>query len=190
MDNYIIKTIAYNKQARIFFVDNTNLIREICDNKGINKLLKTALGRTVSIASLVSGTLKGNQRISLKVNASNRKHKALADADSMGNIRGYISDELLNASLDFTENLSVEDLIGNRGCIQVMKDLGMNSIYTGRTIRTLHHYDAIGLICPLVHTNAGHRLYSECDIIKLQQIISLKQIGFSLEEIKEVVDHR
>jgi molecular chaperone Hsp33 len=133
MDNYIIKTLAYNKQARILFADNTGLISEICDVKNIGKPLKLALGRTVSIASLISGTLKGNQRISIKVNASNRKYKIFADADSMGNIRGYINDGLLSAPLGYINNISVEHIIGIEGCIQVMKDLGMNSIFTGIT---------------------------------------------------------
>ncbi len=133
MDNYIIKTLAYNKQVRILFVDNTKMVREICGHKRMNKLLKTALGKTVSISSLISGTLKGNQRVSLKVNTSNRKYKIFADVDSLGNVRGYISDELLNAPLDFINNLSIEQLIGTKGYIQIMKDLGMNSIFTGIT---------------------------------------------------------
>lgn len=64
--------------------------------------------------------------------------------------------------------------------------VGQLSKLTGITIRALHHYDEIGLLCPFTHTDTGHRLYSESDIIKLQQIISLKQLGFSLEEIKEM----
>ena len=50
-------------------------------------------------------------------------------------------------------------------------------------------YDEIGLLSPSSHTDAGHRLYSESDIIKLQQIISLKQLDFSLDEIKEMFDN-
>jgi molecular chaperone Hsp33 len=133
MDNYIIKTLAYKKQVRIFFMENTKIVREICEQKGMNKLLKTALGKTVSIASLISGTLKGDQRVSLRINATNRKYKIFADVDSLGNIRGYICDELLNAPLDLMDNVSMKQLIGAKGYIQVMKDLGMNSIFTGVT---------------------------------------------------------
>ena len=97
MNNYILKTLAYNKQVRIFFMENTEMIKVICNHKDISKLLKTALGETVSIAALMSGTLKGNQRVSIKINASNPKYKICADFDSMGNIRGYINDALLNA---------------------------------------------------------------------------------------------
>lgn len=133
MNNYILKTLAYNKQVRIFFLDGTDMIKEICNHKNIGKTLKDALGKTVSIATLISATLKGNQRVSIKVSASNRKHKIFADADSMGNIRGYISDELLNAPIDNIEGLSIKEVIGHKGCIQVLKDLGMHSIFTGIT---------------------------------------------------------
>ncbi|WP_244933521.1 MerR family transcriptional regulator [Neobacillus mesonae] len=59
---------------------------------------------------------------------------------------------------------------------------------TGLTVRTLHHYDQIGLLPPSQVSDSGHRIYSESDIRKLQQIISLKQLGFSLEEIKEIIE--
>jgi DNA-binding transcriptional MerR regulator len=59
---------------------------------------------------------------------------------------------------------------------------------TGLTIRTLHHYDEIGLLKPSLHTEAGHRLYTAGDVARLQQVISLRQLGFSLEEISACLD--
>lgn len=60
---------------------------------------------------------------------------------------------------------------------------------TGLTIRTLHHYDAIGLLNPTGRTDSshgsGHRLYARADLARLQQILSLKQLGFSLDQIRE-----
>lgn len=55
------------------------------------------------------------------------------------------------------------------------------------TVRTLHHYDQIGLLSPSQHSESGHRLYNEADIAKLQQIVSLKQLGFALDDIKKLV---
>ncbi|WP_202746788.1 MerR family transcriptional regulator [Clostridium rhizosphaerae] len=66
--------------------------------------------------------------------------------------------------------------------------VGELSRLTGITIRTLHHYDEIGLLSPSGHTDSGHRLYSESDIVKLQQIMSLKQLGFALDEIKQMFE--
>jgi MerR family transcriptional regulator, thiopeptide resistance regulator len=59
---------------------------------------------------------------------------------------------------------------------------------TGLTVRTLHHYDAIGLLRPSLRTEAGHRLYTAGDVARLQQILSLRQIGLALEEIRGCLD--
>jgi MerR family transcriptional regulator, thiopeptide resistance regulator len=56
------------------------------------------------------------------------------------------------------------------------------------SVRTLHHYDEIGLLCPTQHTAAGHRRYSTSDLLRLQQITSLRQLGFSLREIRAWLD--
>ena len=59
---------------------------------------------------------------------------------------------------------------------------------TGLTVRTLHHYDAIGLLKPSLHTEAGYRLYTASDITRLQQVLSLRQLGFGLDEIRDCLD--
>ena len=56
------------------------------------------------------------------------------------------------------------------------------------TIRTLHHYDKIGVLKPSGYTNAGYRLYRKHDLIRLQQIVTLKFIGFSLTQIKQLLN--
>ena len=59
---------------------------------------------------------------------------------------------------------------------------------TGLTVRTLHHYDAVGLLKPSGHSESGYRLYTAADLARLQQVRSLRQLGFSLEEIRECLD--
>src|SRR4051794_31999887 len=59
---------------------------------------------------------------------------------------------------------------------------------TGLTVRTLHHYDEIGLLRPSLHTGSGHRLYAAGDVARLQQVLSLRQLGFSLEEVRDCLD--
>ncbi|MGG4451803.1 MerR family transcriptional regulator [Brevibacillus porteri] len=57
----------------------------------------------------------------------------------------------------------------------------------GITIRTLRFYDQIGLFSPSGYSQSGYRLYTEKDISRLQQILSLKELGLSLEQIKAVM---
>jgi len=59
---------------------------------------------------------------------------------------------------------------------------------TGTTVRTLHHYDRLGLLRPTTYTAAGYRLYGENDFARLQQIVTLKFIGLSLKQIKELLN--
>ncbi|WP_133128518.1 MerR family transcriptional regulator [Legionella nagasakiensis] len=53
------------------------------------------------------------------------------------------------------------------------------------SVRTLHHYDKIGLLKPSLRQSNNYRLYSEEDLLKLQQIIALKFFGFELSQIQE-----
>ena len=61
---------------------------------------------------------------------------------------------------------------------------------TGVTVRTLHHYDRIGLLKPTSRTEAGYRLYGRADLERLQQIVALKFVGFPLNQIKELLERR
>jgi|SRR5579863_3658468 len=57
----------------------------------------------------------------------------------------------------------------------------------GVSVRTLHHYDRLGLLKPAGRTGAGHRFYDESQFVRLQQIVTLKFIGFTLREIKKLM---
>lgn len=55
------------------------------------------------------------------------------------------------------------------------------------TLRTVQYYDNIGLLSPSAYTEGGRRLYSMKDYVLLHQIVSMKELGFSLKEIKEKI---
>ena len=58
----------------------------------------------------------------------------------------------------------------------------------GVSVRTLHHYDHIGLLRPSARTAAGYRLYRETDLLRLQQILFFKELDLPLDEIRRVLD--
>ena len=53
------------------------------------------------------------------------------------------------------------------------------------TVRTLQYYDKEGVLCPSAQSEGGRRLYTDKDVVRLHQLLSLKQLGFSLEDIKK-----
>jgi DNA-binding transcriptional MerR regulator len=58
----------------------------------------------------------------------------------------------------------------------------------GITVRTLHHYDRLGLLKPRRHTAAGYRLYEDRDLERLEQVIALKYVGMSLRQILSLLN--
>ncbi len=59
---------------------------------------------------------------------------------------------------------------------------------TGVTVRSLHHYDEIGLLVPSQRTTGGHRVYGEADVQRLYRILALRRLGFALSEIEAILD--
>lgn len=60
----------------------------------------------------------------------------------------------------------------------------------GVSVRTLHHYDELGLLRPSGRSEAGYRLYEQADLQRLQQVLFFKELGFPLEEILRLVSDR
>jgi MerR family transcriptional regulator, thiopeptide resistance regulator len=68
-----------------------------------------------------------------------------------------------------------------------MHRVGEFAALTGVSIRTLHHYDQIGLLRPTGRSEASYRLYSSRDLLCLQQILTLRYLGFPLQQIRELL---
>lgn len=59
----------------------------------------------------------------------------------------------------------------------------------GISVRTLHYYDEIGLLRPETVTGAGYRVYGEKELVRLQQILFFRELGFQLKEIKNIMEN-
>ncbi|MFF7753894.1 MerR family transcriptional regulator [Streptomyces sp. NPDC007971] len=66
--------------------------------------------------------------------------------------------------------------------------VGQVAGFAGVTVRTLHHYDGIGLLVPSERTHAGHRRYGDADLDRLQQILFYRELGFPLDEVQALLD--
>jgi MerR family transcriptional regulator, thiopeptide resistance regulator len=66
--------------------------------------------------------------------------------------------------------------------------VGDTAALAGVTVRTLHHYDRIGLLSPSERTPAGYRRYAPSDLDRLHQVLVYRELGFPLEEIATLLD--
>ncbi len=68
-----------------------------------------------------------------------------------------------------------------------MKTIGEVSRLSGVSVRTLHHYDAIGLLKPTSVTESGYRLYDDSALVRLQTILMFRELRFPLKEIRDIL---
>ncbi len=69
-----------------------------------------------------------------------------------------------------------------------MRTVGEVAELANVTVRTLHHYDDVGLVRPSARTDAGYRLYDGDDLERLQTVLFYRELGFALEDIRAVLD--
>src|SRR5919106_4750047 len=65
--------------------------------------------------------------------------------------------------------------------------VGEVATLTRVSVRTLHHYDRIGLLRPALHSARGYRMYGESELLRLQQILTLRYLGFPLKQIGDLL---
>ncbi|BAD41170.1 Hsp33 family molecular chaperone HslO [Symbiobacterium thermophilum] len=134
MENYIIKSLGFHRNVRILFAETTGIARAVCRQGQVDgAALRKALATTVTAAGLLCGTLKDRQRLTLKVGTSRPGCRIFAEVDADGNVRGYLSDEWRSVPAEEAAGAPLQRLIGDRGQLQVIRDLGMYRGFSGIT---------------------------------------------------------
>src|SRR5215217_468980 len=67
-------------------------------------------------------------------------------------------------------------------------NVGEVATLAGVTVRTLHHYDRIGLLSPSARSSSGYRLYASADLDRLHRVLLYRELGFSLEDVAALLD--
>ncbi|KIL53561.1 hypothetical protein KP77_05370 [Jeotgalibacillus alimentarius] len=133
MSNQINKTLVFDGQVRLYFVNNTELVQELFELHENTPLpLKLMLGKTVSAMSILSGSLKGQERMNLQITMSQPAYQLFAETEANGNVSGYLNEGLLKAEV--YENAFMKDVIGPNGRIRVIKGTGMNQFTSFTTM--------------------------------------------------------
>lgn len=91
--------------------------------------------------------------------------------------------------VDFHVDVRVYNEISKSvGGLRCMYGIGKVASETNLTVRTLRYYDEINLLRPSHVAESGYRYYSKKDVLKLHRILALKELGFNLNQIKEILD--
>lgn len=132
MSDYLLKTIAFGKQVRIYACKTTETLNEIAKKSEYYPSALDAVGRVLSMGVMIGSMLKLEETVTLKIEGNGPIGKILVDADAHGHVRAYAD----NPHCHFEYNdlrLNAKATIGNQGFINVIKDLKLKEPFIGST---------------------------------------------------------
>lgn len=132
MADYLIKALAYEGQVRAYALRSTDTVDEARLRHGTWPTASAALGRAISASTLIGAMLKGEEKITVKVEGGGPIGAILVDADAKGGVRGYVSNPAVHHELNEEGKLDVSRAVGTSGFLSVTKDLGMREHFTGQ----------------------------------------------------------
>ncbi|WP_424577868.1 redox-regulated molecular chaperone HslO [Bacillus cereus] len=133
MKDYLVKALAFDGEVRAYSVRTTNTISEAQRRHDTWRTASAALGRSLTAGTMMGAMLKGEQKLTIKVEGNGPIGPILVDAHANGDVRGYVT----NPHVDFegTEQgkLRVYQAVGTEGFVTVIKDIGMREPFIGQS---------------------------------------------------------
>ncbi|PEF49443.1 Hsp33 family molecular chaperone HslO [Bacillus cereus] len=133
MKDYLVKALAFDGEVRAYSVRTTNTVSEAQRRHDTWRTASAALGRSLTAGTMMGAMLKGEQKLTIKVEGSGPIGPILVDAHANGDVRGYVT----NPHVDFegTEQgkLRVYQAVGTEGFVTVIKDIGMREPFIGQS---------------------------------------------------------
>ena len=130
MQDLLVRATGADGQLRVFAGVTTDLIEGVRKRHHTSRLATAALGRAITCASMMGTMLKEDQEIVLQITGDGPLGGIFVEADSDGNVRGYIRHPEVELELNEKGKLDVARGIGN-GMLYVIKDLGLKEPYKG-----------------------------------------------------------
>jgi molecular chaperone Hsp33 len=132
MNDYLIRALAYDGQVRAFAVDSTESVAEAQRRHYTWPTASAALGRTMSAGVMMGAMLKGDNKITIKIEGGGPIGAILVDSNARGEVRGFVSNPQTHFDLNEHGKLDVSKAVGTTGTISVVKDLGMRENFSGQ----------------------------------------------------------
>lgn len=132
MSDYLLKSICYDGQVRVYTIDATETVREAQQRHDTWSASSAALGRTIIGSLLLGATLKGNEKITVKVEGDGPAGHIIVDSNGKGEVKGYIANPKVSLPPNDVGKIDVRGAVGTQGSLTVTKDLGMKDTFSGQ----------------------------------------------------------
>ncbi|WP_027107999.1 Hsp33 family molecular chaperone HslO [Lacticigenium naphthae] len=132
MSDYLIKSVAYEGQLRIYVLDATETIREAQERHDTWSASTAALGRTMIGSIMLGAMLKGDEKLTVRLTGNGPVGYIVVDSNGKGQVKGYIVNPHVSLPLNDQGKIDVKGAVGTEGSLTVTKDLGMKEPFSGQ----------------------------------------------------------
>lgn len=132
MGDYLVKALAYDGQVRAFAADTTETAGEAQKRHYTWPTASAALGRTMTAGVMMGAMLKGEEKLTIKVEGGGPIGIVLVDSNAKGDVRGYVTNPQTHFPSNEHGKLDVRRAVGTEGTLTVVKDLGLREHFSGQ----------------------------------------------------------
>ncbi|MFD1029955.1 Hsp33 family molecular chaperone HslO [Metaplanococcus flavidus] len=132
MGDYLIKALAFDGQVRAYAAKTTDTVGEAQRRHYTWPTASAALGRSMTASVMMGAMMKGEEKLTIRINGGGPIGNILVDANAKGEVRGYVSNPQTHFDLNEIGKLDVRRAVGTDGTFSVSKDIGMLQPFTGQ----------------------------------------------------------
>lgn len=133
MKDYLVRGIAFDGQVRAFATNTTETVGEAQRRHNTWPVVSAALGRSMTASVMMGAMLKGDDKITVKIEGNGPIGPMVIDADAKGDVRGFVTNPHVHFELNAQGKLDVRAGVGSEGALTVVKDLGLRDMFSGQT---------------------------------------------------------
>ena len=133
MGDYLVRGLGFDGNVRAFAVDATDTVAEAQRRHQTWPTASAALGRAMTGGIMLGAMLKGDNKVTLKIEGGGPIGAILVDSDADGRVRGYVSNPQTQIESTIKGKLNVKGAVGTQGMLSIVKDLGMKENFTGQS---------------------------------------------------------
>lgn len=132
MSDYLVKALAMGDQVRAYAVRTTETVAEAQRRHYTWPTASAAIGRSMSASVMLGAMLKGEEKLTIRINGGGPIGTILVDANAKGEVRGYVSNPHTHFDLNEHGKLDVRRAVGTEGVLTVSKDIGLMQPFVGQ----------------------------------------------------------
>lgn len=132
MKDFLVKALAYNDQVRAYAVNTTITIGESQRRHNTLPTASAALGRTMTASVMLGAMLKGEEKLTVKINGGGPIGTILVDTNAKGEVRGYVTNPQTHFDMNEQGKLDVQRAVGPNGIMTISKDIGLQQPFIGQ----------------------------------------------------------